>query len=86
MDNPFKHHSRHHGCEFWRRRRNLSDRRGAYPLPASNTPRTLGWIATGDFNGDGIPDLIVTDVTVVDSPVLDLFTGKGDGTFNNPYH
>jgi Bacterial Ig-like domain (group 3)/FG-GAP-like repeat/FG-GAP repeat len=54
------------------------------PSPSSNTPRVLGSIATGDFNGDGIPDLIVTDLTVVGSPVLDLFTGKADGSFNSP--
>ncbi len=54
------------------------------PSPSSNTPRALSSIATGDFNGDGIPDLIVTDVTVANSPVLYLFTGKGDGSFNSP--
>jgi hypothetical protein len=50
----------------------------------SNPPKILSRIDTGDFNGDGIPDLIVTDVAVANSPVLYLFTGKGDGSFNTP--
>lgn len=40
----------------------------------------FGLIATGDFNGDGIPDLVATNVFEDGSnPVV--FLGKGDGTF-----
>ncbi len=40
----------------------------------------FGVIATGDFNGDGIPDLVVTNYfTFGGSPTI--FLGKGDGTF-----
>lgn len=40
----------------------------------------FGLIATGDFNGDGIPDLVVTNYfTFGGSPTI--FLGKGDGTF-----
>jgi len=37
-------------------------------------------IATGDFNGDGVPDLVVTAGD--ESQVLTILLGNGDGTFN----
>jgi sugar lactone lactonase YvrE len=37
------------------------------------------FIAAGDFNGDGIPDLVVTDF--LGNNTATLFLGKGDGTF-----
>ena len=40
----------------------------------------FGQIATGDFNGDGIPDLIVTNYFEDGSSPI-IFLGKGDGTF-----
>ncbi|HWO30719.1 MAG TPA: FG-GAP-like repeat-containing protein, partial [Candidatus Acidoferrum sp.] len=51
-----------------------------------NFPQTA--IASGDLNGDGIPDLIVavsggTDVQVFPASVV-VFLGKGDGTFQSP--
>jgi Bacterial Ig-like domain (group 3)/FG-GAP-like repeat len=48
------------------------------------TGLTLGFAATGDFNGDGIPDLTVTDTTSATAPVFYVFPGKGDGTFGTP--
>jgi hypothetical protein len=68
---------------------NLGAGDGTFPtgvvlIPSSNDIRALGRIAAADFNGDGIPDLIVTDISVANSPVLNLFTGKGDGSFNTP--
>ncbi len=40
-------------------------------------------IATGDFNGDGIPDLVVPNYFEFGgSPTI--FLGKGDGTFSGP--
>jgi hypothetical protein len=61
---------------------NLGAGDGTFPtgvvlIPSSNDIRALGRIAADDFNGDGIPDLIVTDMPVTNSPVLKLFTGKG---------
>jgi hypothetical protein len=45
-------------------------------------------IATGDLNGDGIPDIVVglpyyNDYGVVPSSIA-VFLGNGDGTFQNP--
>jgi hypothetical protein len=55
----------------------------SYPAPQAIQVRLLG---TGDFNGDGKPDLLGTGS--VDSPGLgfQLFTyaGNGDGTFQPP--
>ena len=51
-------------------------------IPAADI--TLGFAATGDFNGDGIPDLTVTDTTSATSPIFYIFPGKGDGTFGTP--
>lgn len=50
----------------------------AGPTFASNLD--LGRMATGDFNGDGIPDLALTNYDQFGgSPTI--FLGKGDGTF-----
>ena len=52
-----------------------------------NSPALSGtpvWVATGDFNGDGIPDLAVLmniPVTGVSTGAVSVFFGKGDGTF-----
>jgi hypothetical protein len=43
----------------------------------------FGLIATGDFNGDGIPDLIATNYFEDGAPPT-IFLGKGDGTFTAP--
>jgi hypothetical protein len=40
----------------------------------------FGLVATGDFNGDGIPDLAVTHYFEDGTPPS-IFLGKGDGTF-----
>lgn len=50
----------------------------AGPILAPN--QDFGLVATGDFNGDGIPDLVVTNYFEFGaSPTI--FLGKGDGTF-----
>jgi VCBS repeat protein len=44
-------------------------------------------VATGDFNGDGHADLAVYAQNMFGSPtagVLNIFAGKGDGTFRTP--
>jgi FG-GAP-like repeat/Bacterial Ig-like domain (group 3) len=47
------------------------------PAPSLN-PGGHGLIATGDFNGDGIPDLAVPAADRVE-----IYLGKGDGTFTH---
>ena len=37
------------------------------------------WVATGDFNGDGKPDIVV--IAPACNPNLDVLLGNGDGTF-----
>jgi hypothetical protein len=54
------------------------------PAPAYPAGLTLSFAATGDFNGDGIPDLTVTDTTSATAPIFYVFPGKGDGTFGTP--
>ena len=39
------------------------------------------WISVGDFNGDGKPDIVVTDLN---SQNVSVFLGNGDGTFRPP--
>lgn len=48
--------------------------------PNAAPTKDFGLVATGDFNGDGIPDLVVTNYFEFGgSPTI--FLGKGDGTF-----
>ena len=53
------------------------------PLPA---PAMLFWetsgITSGDFNGDGLPDLFVSETTGPESSQTGILLGNGDGTFN----
>jgi hypothetical protein len=49
------------------------------PVPAGSTTRALpSAVATGDVNGDGLPDLIVTDA---DNNDMVIFLAKSDGSF-----
>jgi sugar lactone lactonase YvrE len=50
----------------------------AGPNQAPN--KDFGLVATGDFNGDGIPDLVVTNY-FEDGTSPTIFLGKGDGTY-----
>jgi hypothetical protein len=48
------------------------------PVPYTSTSDSVGDVVTGDFNGDGIPDLAVVDYT---DQTVTVFLGNGDGTF-----
>jgi len=55
----------------------------ATTLPASMAPASV-FVATGDFNGDGIPDLAVANANFSVSPAVssvNILLGSGDGTF-----
>jgi hypothetical protein len=55
----------------------------ARTLPASLNPAPT-FVAVGDFNGDGIPDLAVTNADDGAQPAIasvNILLGKGDGTF-----
>ncbi len=54
---------------------------GTFQAPVSYTAGDVAGIATGDFNGDGIFDIAVSNHLQQN---IMLFTGKGDGTFNAP--
>jgi len=49
-----------------------------FPLPRENNIVGAGVIATGDFNGDGIADLLVDDAA---TDTIYILLGNGDGTF-----
>jgi hypothetical protein len=65
-------------------------------LITTPTPETQGYLATGDFNGDGHPDLAFAGLDYVPGTgpgltgpepadfALDVFFNAGDGTFGTP--
>jgi hypothetical protein len=56
----------------------VNDGSGGFSLMSSTLPASSGALATGDFNGDGQADLIVTDLN---SNRLILLLGDGKGAF-----
>lgn len=62
---------------------------GSFQPPICSSPGTSPISPTliaGDFNGDGKPDLAVTNSTATQTLVyqVEIFLGNGDGTFSNP--
>ena len=50
-------------------------------VPSANLPR---YLAVGDLNGDGIPDIAVSDFGInptTNHSTVDIYFGNGDGTF-----
>ena len=58
---------------------------GTFTVAGPNLDPSGGFalIATGDFNGDGIPDLVIPNY-FEDGGSPTIFLGKGDGTFSAP--
>ena len=50
-----------------------------YPTPHTSVNSSDPQVAVADFNGDGIPDIVVADQG---QNAIDIFLGKGDGTFS----
>lgn len=56
---------------------------GTFHMPAYyDAGRPLYWIVAGDFKGNGIQDLAITNAT--GGNTVDVFLGNGDGTFQTP--
>ena len=54
------------------------------PPISTALPNELFYVVTGDFNGDGIPDLAGIDFINMLTGKLVILLGKGDGTFAPP--
>lgn len=53
---------------------------GTFAMPTAVVGSNARFVATADFNGDGIPDLAVTHGRGVDS--ISILLGRGDGNFD----
>jgi uncharacterized protein (TIGR03437 family) len=64
----------------------LSNGEGTFAAPLSTTvpgPNEGGFL-TGDFNGDGKTDLVLSYTMDGFTPIVAFYPGKGDGTFGTP--
>ncbi len=62
----------------------LNDGNGKFTtswLTYPQIPLSPDALAVGDFNGDGILDLAVLDISSSSQPILQILLGNGDGTF-----
>jgi hypothetical protein len=57
---------------------------GAFlPLPAASFNFPTSSIASGDLDGDGLPDLVIARVGFSGSQTIEVLIGNGDGTFHS---
>lgn len=61
--------------------RGLGDGRFTLAGEITGVSFATGWIASGDWTGDGIADLVVNNGYATESNIVVLMRGRGDGTF-----
>lgn len=54
------------------------------PVQYNPAPQPIGWLATADFNGDGIPDLAFTEPVTQSPTEVGVMLGNADGTMQSP--
>lgn len=57
---------------------------GTFQASASAVATGLFAVASGDLNGDGLPDLAVATTTAGNRNIMQVFLSNGDGTFHSP--
>jgi len=70
------------GSEYWEIEVLLGARDGTYQ-PAGGVPAVGSLESLGDFNEDGILDLLAEESYTTHAPVFAVFPGRGDGTFSD---
>jgi uncharacterized repeat protein (TIGR01451 family) len=54
------------------------------PVSLGSTEASYGAVSVADMNGDGKPDLVAASSSSTSNPIVSVFLGNGDGTFQQP--